>query len=238
MRGIATGSNGYFVFNEQKAEKYQIPKSNLLRCVSKSADIKTNFFTDKYFSELSAKNRPVYLLDVKDAHEINTKKYLEHGVALGINKKYLTSRRNPWYAQEARVASPIWVSVFNRTGLKFVKNEAGASNLTTFHCVYFQEDNLFQKIGIDLFFSYLITETAREIFKDNSRQYGNGLQKYEPNDLNKAQVLDLELLPEERIDDILNLYHDYRLSVISGRENEALLEELNEKYLEFFCENV
>ncbi|MBV6445380.1 MAG: tRNA1(Val) (adenine(37)-N6)-methyltransferase [Ignavibacteriaceae bacterium] len=234
MRGIATGSNGYFVFNEQKAEKYQIPKSNLLRCVSKSADIKTNFFTDKYFSELSAKNRPVYLLDVKDAHEINTKKYLEHGVALGINKKYLTSRRNPWYAQEARVASPIWVSVFNRTGLKFVKNEAGASNLTTFHCVYFQEDNLFQKIGIDLFFSYLITETAREIFKDNSRQYGNGLQKYEPNDLNKAQVLDLELLPEERIDDILNLYHDYRLSVISGRENEALLEELNEKYLEFF----
>jgi adenine-specific DNA-methyltransferase len=94
---------------------------------------------------------------------------------------------------EKRPPAPIWVSVFNRSGLRFVRNEANISNLTTFHCIYPQTD-LFSDVSIDLLFAYLLTDTARQIFKDNSREYGNGLQKFEPNDLNKGMMLDLSKL--------------------------------------------
>jgi adenine-specific DNA-methyltransferase len=94
---------------------------------------------------------------------------------------------------EKRPPAPIWVSVFNRSGLRFVRNEANISNLTTFHCIY-PQSNIFSEVSIDLLFAYLLTDTARQIFKDNSREYGNGLQKFEPNDLNKGMMLDLSKL--------------------------------------------
>ena len=53
-------------------------------------------------------------------------------------RKFLTKSRKPWYALEKRPPAPIWVSVFNRNGVKFIRNEANISNLTTFHCVYQQ----------------------------------------------------------------------------------------------------
>ena len=49
-------------------------------------------------------------------------------------------------------------------------------------------------IDVDILFAYLITDVAKEIFLDNSRQYGNGLIKFEPNDLNKGMAVDLTLL--------------------------------------------
>ena len=81
------------------------------------------------------------------------------------------------------------MSVFSRSGLRFIRNKAGVYNLTTFHCVY----NV-SSIDTDILFAYLVTDIAKEIFLDNSRQYGNGLIKFEPNDLNKGMVVDLRLL--------------------------------------------
>jgi len=104
--------------------------------------------------------------------------------------------------------SPIWVSVFNRTGLRFVRNEANISNLTTFHCIY-PRKLLFSTVSTDLLFAYLLTDTARQIFEDNSREYGNGLQKFEPNDLNQGKMLDLSVLPPSSQAKIMELYQLY-----------------------------
>jgi adenine-specific DNA-methyltransferase len=59
-------------------------------------------------------------------------------------------------------------------------------------------------------FAYLLTDTAREIFEDNSREYGNGLQKFEPNDINKGKMLDLALLPEKSKNKIVDLYSQFK----------------------------
>ena len=116
------------------------------------------------------------------------------------SKKHLTSKRSPWYSLENRAPSPIWVSVFNRKGLRFVLNKADIHNLTTFHCVYNNGT-----IDTDILFAYLITDMAKEIFLDNCRQYGNGLIKFEPNDLNRGYVADLRLLSEKEKEIILNI---------------------------------
>lgn len=192
-RGIATGANDYFTFRESKKELYGIPERCLMRCVCHSTDVHGLFFTDDDFQRLSHSDKAVYLFngcaDVEDEH---VRGYISLGEETGADKRYLTASRKPWYAIENRKPSPIWVSVFNRKGLRFVRNIAGVSNLTTFHCVYDAG-----VVDIDVLFGYLVTNVSKEIFMDNSRQYGNGLVKFEPNDLNKGKAVDLRLLTEE-----------------------------------------
>ena len=192
-RGIATGANNYFTFKRSKIDTYNIPESSFRRCICHAADVQNLIFTTEDFEDISNRDKTVYLFDgcvnENDPHIMN---YLRMGEAIGVDKKYLTASRNPWYALENRHPSPIWVSVFNRNGLRFVRNKAGVHNLTTFHCVY----NI-GEIDTDILFAYLVTNVAKEIFLDNSRQYGNGLVKFEPNDLNKGNVLDLRFLTTE-----------------------------------------
>lgn len=197
MRGIATGSNDFFSFTIAKAKEYGIGDNYLLPCICKCTDVKNQLFTWDDFNTLKNENKKVFLLNAFDEKDANVVNYLRKGENEGINKKFLTASRNPWYALEKRPPAPIWVSVFNRKGLRFVRNTANVSNLTTFHCVYLKND-LFSDVSVDLLFAYLLTDTARMIFEDNSREYGNGLQKFEPNDLNKGMMIDLQLLSEAK----------------------------------------
>lgn len=194
-RGIATGANDYFTFRESKKELYGIPERCLMRCVCHSTDVHGLFFTDDDFQRLSHSDKAVYLFNgCADGADEHVREYISLGEETGADKRYLTASRKPWYAIENRKPSPIWVSVFNRKGLRFVRNIAGVSNLTTFHCVYDAG-----VVDIDVLFGYLVTNVSKEIFMDNSRQYGNGLVKFEPNDLNKGKAVDLRLLTEEEV---------------------------------------
>lgn len=208
VRGIATGANSYFTFSFSKARSYGITEKYLLPCICRAADVQGNFFTEADFKRLKEEEKNVFLLNAVDAKDKNVLDYLKKGEDEKINKKFLTASRNPWYALEKRPPAPIWVSVFNRSGLRFIRNEAGIRNLTTFHCIYLQE-NLFSDITVDLLFAYLLTDTARLIFEDNCREYGNGLQKFEPNDLNKGKLLDIGKLSSNAKNKMLELYHSY-----------------------------
>lgn len=165
-------------------------------------------------------------MDSKDENVIN---YLEKGKTEQIHKKFLTASRNPWYALEKRPPAPIWVSVFNRTGLRFVRNNANVSNLTTFHCVYPQQ-HLFSDISVDLLFAYLLTPTARQIFEDNSREYGNGLKKFEPNDLNNGKILDLSKLSDNSKRKIEDLY----ISCCKSDNYAKVIVEIDDAFIEEF----
>ncbi|MGB1231845.1 MAG: hypothetical protein ACPG5M_06370, partial [Winogradskyella sp.] len=223
VRGIATGANDYFTFKESKAKEFAIPKGNLLPCICKAKDVKGNFFTESDYKNLVKSNELAYLFNGQNSNNENVIDYIKKGVKEEINKKYLTKSRKPWYALENRPPAPIWVSVFNRNGVKFIRNEAEISNLTTFHCVYPTNSNLFSNVTNDLLFAYLLTDVAKEIFSDNRREYGNGLKKFEPNDLNKSKMLDLSTLSESQVDRILDLYSKFKKS-----KDEKIISEIDE----------
>ena len=227
-RGIATGANKYFVFNLQKAKKYKIDTKYLLPCITASKDITLPTFTINDFDDLKNDNKNIFLFDGFSQNNNNyIKEYIEYGEQQNIHKRHLTSKRKPWYKLENRPPAPILVGVFNRKGLKFIRNEANILNLTTFHCIYLT-NNLFQNIDIDLLFAYLLTNTAKEIFNDESREYGNGLKKFEPNDLNNAKILNIFNLDISIKNKILNLYNQYRNQIIKERiENQVLLNEID-----------
>ncbi len=230
LRGIATGSNEFFTFNMSKANKSGIAKKYLLPCICKSIDSKNSFFTNDDFDKLQANDKTVYLLNAVNP-DIFVKKYIACGEEQEINKKYLTANRNPWYSIENRPPSPIWVSVFNRTGLRFVRNEANISNLTTFHCIYL---NMFSAPKTDLFFAYLLTDVSKQIFNDNRREYGKGLQKFEPNDINNSKMLNLELLTSDSESEILEYFNLYRKSVIDKKPDESFVNNINDIFIKYY----
>jgi adenine-specific DNA-methyltransferase len=205
-----------------------------LPCICKAIDSKKPFFLKEDFEELKANDKSVFLLNAISPIDEHTKKYLQFGEEHEINKKFLTANRNPWYSIENRPPAPIWVSVFNRNGLRFIRNEANISNLTTFHCIYPSKANLFDSINIDLLFAYLLTNVAKQIFEDNSREYGNGLQKFEPNDINKAQMLDLKILDLKIQNKIIVLYNLYKKTVIENKPDESIVIKINEIFIENF----
>lgn len=228
VRGIATGANDYFTFNMSKAREFGIGSQYLLPCVCKCADVQGQFFTKDDFEVLKAKDKKVFLLNAEQNLNPSIIRYLGKGVEGGIDKKYLTASRNPWYALEKRHPSPIWVSVFNRKGLRFVRNYANVSNLTNFHCVYPQKD-LFSDVSIDLLFAYLLTDTARKIFEDNVREYGNGLKKFEPNDLNKGLMVDLSELSSAQKRELESCYLQYIQTI-----DKYWIEKMDELLVEVF----
>ena len=202
-RGIATGANDFFTFKPSKADDYDIPEECLMPCICKAVDAPQTFFTQNELTKLINGDKAVYLFNGNTApNNKNVQRYIHLGEELEIDKRYLTASRSPWYAIENRPPAPIWVSVFNRSGLRFIRNEANIYNLTTFHCVYPKNTGL----DVKVLFAYLITDVAKEIFLDNSRQYGNGLVKFEPNDLNKGMVVDLTLLSPDECSFIKNVY--------------------------------
>jgi len=230
-RGIATGANNYFMFSESKRIKYGIKMKFLLPCLAKAPYARKHFFTTDDFEKLRESDKPVYLLNATDLSDENLRKYIELGEKQGIHKRYLTSHRTPWYSLENRPPAPILVTVFNRTGLRFVRNEEKAYNLTAFHCVYLKP-NIIPKV--DLLMAYLITDVAREIFEDSRREYGRGLRKFEPNDLNNAFVVDLEKIDQKHEKEILKLFYRLRNKEIKGENTTNEKNELNEIFLEIF----
>ncbi len=72
---------------------------------------------------------------------------------------------------------------------------------------------------------------AKQIFDDNRRDYGDGLKKFEPNDLNNALMLDLSRLQEEKKQSILNLYFKYRMTVLDNNEESSLVNEINDIFV-------
>jgi adenine-specific DNA-methyltransferase len=228
-RGIATGANDYFLFSSEKIQELQISHQYFLTIVGRASQVANSIFTQQDFEQLVINNKSVFILNAKDLEDPQIKEYILWGERQGIHQKYLTSHRRPWYAIERRLPAPIWVSVFSRGGLKFIKNEAGVRNLTTFHCVYL---NALGLANIDLLFAYLLTDVARNIFADQRREYGGGLEKFEPNDLNHSKVINLEIISPSATIEILSYYQKYRNSLEDSQQNSEALDRLNSIFID------
>ena len=85
---------------------------------------------------------------------------------------------------------------------------------------------------LELLMAYLLTDVSREILNDNRREYGGGLKKFEPNDLNKANVIDLEVIDTKTGTMIIEMYQRYRLSVVQHRPDASQLEKLNDIFFQ------
>ena len=89
---------------------------------------------------------------------------------------------------ERREPAPIWAAVFGRSELRFVFNEAGILNLTTFHAIYPRSPDREFAMALT---ACLNSPVVQHRAKLQHRVYGGGLLKYEPKDLLDIQVPNL-----------------------------------------------
>ncbi|MFA7257281.1 MAG: N-6 DNA methylase [Kiritimatiellales bacterium] len=182
-RGIATGANAFFAMSKSEAERRHLPRPIFLRCITKSAQVTKNVFTEDDLNTLDSGDAPVLLLNLNGAVCGAASDYLKYGEEQGYHKRYLTKARTPWYKLEKRNPAPLLFGVFSREKFKVIRNLSTATNLTCFHGFY---PNLFGQAIVDALFLYFQSRAARRLLELNMRRYGDALDKFEPNDLNHA----------------------------------------------------
>lgn len=220
-RGIATGNNDYFALDKNKIRETGLSENVCVPCITKSSYIKGSFLTNNIFEDLVESNKKMYIFDGTKSINKNDNAYIKYGEANKYHESYLTSHRTPWYSIEEKKPAPILLSVFNRNKIKVVRNEMMIKNLTTFHGLFFNENT--SEEDINLTFCYLLTPIAQEILKMNKREYGEGLDKFEPNDLNNSYILDVSQIPNADKNNILEIYEEMK-----ENPNGHYIEELNQ----------
>lgn len=219
-RGIATGSNEYFTLTPEEIKQHNIAKECLYPCITKASFAKDILFSNKDFEFLVKQNKKTYLFDGEKSNHKTCINYIKKGEDQNIHNKFLTKNRTPWFALEKRDVSRIWVSVFGRSGLKFIWNTSDCKNLTCFHSFYPTE---YGKKYLDILFIYLNTNFAKNLFDREKREYGNGLEKFEPNDINKSLILNFEIISKKDIDTLKKLQTKLLSNI--GNERAKLVEE-------------
>ncbi|MFH5880907.1 HsdM family class I SAM-dependent methyltransferase [Liberiplasma polymorphum] len=221
-RGIATGDNDFFVFSKSKLNVHTLSKDSMIPCITKSQDVKGCIFSPNTFKSLKNLDKNVYLFDGTLVKTKYVDEYIKYGEDKGSNLKYLTKKRSPWYKIENRNPAPIWINVFSRDKLKVIRNLTETKNLTTFHGIYLNKE---KSSLTNILFLYLLTPIGQEILYRNKREYGNGLDKFEPGDINKAEVLkldDINVIDRMRLEE---LYEDIK----ANESNDFIINKLISK---------
>lgn len=185
-RGIATGANSFFLLTPSRAMELGLEEHELVRCIGRAADITPPVLTECMFAKLVEQDRPTLLLSLK--HKDPSKgaaSYLAEGEAIGLHERYLTRVRGRWFDVETREPPDFFVSVFFRGWPKVIRNEAGVVSLTAYHGVYL--DPVFRPFAAQIV-SYFQSPLGAEALLANRREYGGGLLKLEPRDVESAAI--------------------------------------------------
>ncbi|MCB9640150.1 MAG: N-6 DNA methylase [Myxococcales bacterium] len=208
-RGLATGANSFFTFSKEYAGQRGLPLKHLRSCLTKSTYVKHAIFDQTALQALSDSKRAAFCLEVVDSEETATAKYLQEGVRKHYHERYLCKMRHPWYKLERREPAPLLFGAFHRGRPKVIRNRTDALHLTCFHSFY-PKDDFF--VFVDRLFLFFLSELGQESLKKSHRHYGNGLYKFEPNDVMETLCPSPEkllLIKSEKVQEILLLLqHD------------------------------
>lgn len=210
QRGLATGSNSFFILPPGEIEERGLPWDFFQPILPSPR------YLDSDEIETDDKGDPVlthrlYLLNCRlPEPDVRTRyprlwAYLRNGIPQ-VSDRYLCRHRNPWYSQEVRPPSPIVCTYMGRKNksngapFRFILNNSRATAANVYLLLYpkpvlrnllEKDPNLIRKVweilkGID-----------PEKLLGEGRVYGGGLYKLEPKELANAPLGSLAgILPE------------------------------------------
>lgn len=210
-RGLATGANSFFLLTPERITQFQLPREFLTPILPSPRFLPVNEIeTDSAGNPLI--DRRLFLLSCNLPEGIVKSKYpalwkyLQTGVEAGLDQRYLSKHRSPWYAQEERPASMFLCTYMGRPGtrngnpFRFILNHSRATAPNVYLMLY-PKPLLKELLIVDSNLPKRVWQALNEITPDvlvgEGRVYGGGLHKMEPNELGNAPADSiLRLLPD------------------------------------------
>ena len=209
-RGLATGSNKYFILSMDEIYKRSLPVETFRPILPSPRYLPE----DEIMSDglgYPVLEHQLFLLDchlseeeIRECHP-TLSAYLEEGKVMGMTDSYLCRHRSPWYAQEHRPPAPFLCTYLGRSDKKqgkpfrFILNHSEATAANVYLMLYpkgpleraiAQSSVLTREV-----WTFLKGIGQKEILNEG-RVYGGGLHKLEPKELGRVPAAALvDLLP-------------------------------------------
>ncbi len=198
-RGLATGSNSFFILNADEIKEHGIPRRFLKPILPGPRHLQTDI-VEALPDGTPCISPQLYLLDCAEQEEKIMERwprfyaYLKYGRAQDVHAAYLSSHRTPWYSQEQRPPAPFLCTYMGRSRngrhpFRFIWNQSRA----TAHNVYlmlYPVGPLREALNNHPELAARVFEALRRITPEQllseGRVYGGGLHKVEPKEL--AQI--------------------------------------------------
>lgn len=201
QRGLVTGANEFFILTPDRIAMYQIPAEFLTPILPSPRYLSADEIEADDVSEPILK-RKLFLLrcdlpeDLVQARYPSLWKYLQTGVAAGIDQRYLCRHRSPWYVQETRPPAALLCTYMGRQGdrnrpFRFILNHSKATAANVYLMLYPQplvQRELTNRPDLLKALCDALNSIAPETLVCEGRVYGGGLHKLEPKELGNVSA--------------------------------------------------
>lgn len=188
-RGTVTGANRVWV---TRREETMLPEAVLYPSVTKAREL---FEAGTRLSDSgrlrSVIDIPADLDSLDDAARALVDKFLAVLKKEQINKGYVAANRRAWWSVGLRLPAPILATYMARRPPAFVRNDAAARHINIAHGLYPRED--YPEIVLDNLAHHLSNKVSLE----SGRVYAGGLTKFEPKEMERLPVPNLEVLSQK-----------------------------------------
>lgn len=201
-RGIATGANDFFVVNREQAAAHGLPPEFLTPILPSPRYLDSDEVLSDEDGNPKLRNQ-LFLVDCSLPEERvrveqpSLWRYLEHGKARGIDQRYLSAHRTPWYVQENRPPAPLLCTYMGRQTpgkarpFRFILNHSKATAPNVYLMLYpkpllaaelKRNPHLLRSIW------QALNQLPPQALIGEGRVYGGGLHKIEPAELSNTPV--------------------------------------------------
>jgi adenine-specific DNA-methyltransferase len=189
-RGQVTGANRVWIAGEHSAG---LPASVLFPSVTRAKEL---FHAGGVLSDASSLKRVIDLPPDLDAFDRSERKridqFLRRAEALGADRGYIATNRKAWWSVGLRQPAPVLATYMARRPPAFVRNTALARHLNIAHGLYPRE------ALADVALMNLVEYLSGAVNLTEGRTYAGGLTKFEPREMERLLVPELDVLAQVR----------------------------------------